>query len=772
MTAHMERPRVYLTESMTETESGVLRTWLRMQEDPTGGAPTTVAITDQSLRDLTRREDDPLLTPVRVVWLPRSSEESSSHRLREALSPRDPLHPGRGAQRRVLRSTPERCRVVQGEPAPLSDLERRLADSGGGSLPEFIRRQAALALERAERGLLGSQYKVSRFVVDEITDTTRFHTGVRELAERLDISVAEVDKRSREALGELVATQSRRAVALWDRLGRYFSRAYRLDVDTSRFEELRELNRQHSLVFLPSHRSYLDPLVLRPALVGGGLPLNHVMGGLNVSFWPIGPISKRSGTVFIRRKFGDDEVYKWTLREYMRYLLTKRFNLEWYIEGGRSRTGKLRPPRFGLLTYLAKAFQSSVASDVYLVPVSLTYDQLYEVSAMADEAHGAAKQKESLRWLFGYVRAQGQRNGVAHVTIGRPLSLAESLSQEEDSRLAIQKTAFEVCHRINEVTPVTASSLVMLAFLGIEDRALTIPELTFILTPLVAYINARELPTAGDVDLTNPQVIRRALRTHLDSGVLRSHGEGDDRVFYLGKDQHLVAAFYRNTTIHFLVVRAIAELVLQAAVDERFADPIGDGWTEAKRIRDLLKFEFFFSDRNTFEREMRTELDLIDPRWELDLSEPQHTQKMLTGAKPYLAHRVLQPFLEAYEVVADHLVDTPVAAKFDEKAFVTECLSLAKKRRLRQQIASSESISGELFATALKLARNRGLMTPAEGESGADLTARRLAFAEEINTLVGRVRHIRTLAHARLNQLQEHGHLPQEPGYLTEDPDR
>jgi len=640
--------------------------------------------------------------------------------------------------------------VIEGDPASLSEMRERLAERGGGSLPEFIRRQAALALERAERNLLGTQYKVSRFVVEEITDTSRFTAGVKKLAAQLNLTVVDVERRARADLDEMVAAQSRRAIALWDQLGRYFSRAYRLDVDTTRFEELRELNREHSLVFLPSHRSYLDPLVLRPALLANDLPLNHVMGGLNVSFWPIGPISKRSGTVFIRRKFDGDEIYKWTLREYMRFLMNKRFNLEWYIEGGRSRTGKLRPPRYGLLTYLAKAFQTSDASDVYLVPVSLVYDQLYEVNAMAAEAHGAEKRKESFRWMVGYVRAQGQRRGVAHVTVGRPLSLRDSLAHEEDFRLAIQKTGIEVSHRINEVTPVTASSLVMLAFLGIEDRALTVPELGFILGPLVDYITARKLPTAGDVDLTNPQVIRRALFTHLDSGVLRRFDEGNERVYYLGKDQGLVAAFYRNTTIHFLLVRAIAEMVLVAAVEERFADPLTDGWAEALRIRDLLKFEFFFSGKDSFREELRSELSLIDPAWQKDLTNPDAVQHILDEVRPYLAHRVLQPFLEAYEVVADHLLDTPITKNFDEKAFVKECLALAQQRRLRQQIASTESISSELFATALQLARNRRLV---ENDDPSMLAGRR-EFADEIHTHVRRVREIRARAHAKLDQVK------------------
>ncbi|WP_305094545.1 glycerol-3-phosphate 1-O-acyltransferase [Prescottella sp. R16] len=742
---------VFLTETMSETERQVLTVWLARREAESGQAPVTVATTDPELAALTLRDDDPTLTPVRVVWMPDTAGSHRGQRFRDVLSARDPLHLGVKAQRRVLQHDPARCRVVAGDGAPLSELRDRLAERGGGSLPEFVRRQAALALERAERSLLGTQYKVSRFVVEEITDTHRFTAGVKQLAAQSNRTIVDVDDQARSALDEMVAAQSRRAIALWDQLGRYFSRAYRLDVDTTRFEELRELNREHSLVFLPSHRSYLDPLVLRPALLANDLPLNHVMGGLNVSFWPVGPISKRSGTVFIRRSFGSDDVYKWTLREYMRFLLNKRFNLEWYIEGGRSRTGKLRPPRYGLLTYLTQAFTESDASDVYLVPVSIVYDQLYEVSAMAAEAHGAAKKKESFRWMIGYVRAQGQRRGVAHVTVGRPLSLRDALAQEDDQRLAIQKTGIEVCHRINEVTPITASSLTLLAFLGIEDRALTVDELGFILGPLVEYITARKLPTAGDVDLTNPQVIRKALFTHVDAGILERFDDGDERVYHLGKDQGLVAAFFRNNTIHFLVVRAIAEMVLMKAVDEQFTDPLADGWAEALRIRDLLKFEFFFSDKNTFREELRSELSLVDPAWEQDLHEPEHAQRILGQVRPYLAHRVLQPFLDAYEVVADHLLDVPVSTEFDEKRFVTACLGLAQQRRLRQQIASSESVSSELFATALQLARNRELI----GSDDPGVPERRRAFADEIRTLVRRVREIRAIAHAKLDTLNE-----------------
>jgi Acyltransferase len=183
------------------------------------------------------------------------------------------------------------------------------------------------------------------------------------LAERLGRPGADLRREAAAAIDEMVACQSRAAIDVWGQFGRWLSRAYRVDVDRSGFDRLRELNRCHPLVFLPSHRSYLDPLVLRTALHAQGFPPNHVLGGINVGFWPIGPIARRSGYVFIRRSFRGDEVYKLALREYMAYLMRKRFNLEWYIEGGRSRTGKLRPPRYGLLAYLVEAFREGRMDD-------------------------------------------------------------------------------------------------------------------------------------------------------------------------------------------------------------------------------------------------------------------------------------------------------------------------------------------------------------------------------------------------------------------------
>ena len=109
------------------------------------------------------------------------------------------------------------------------------------------------------------------------------------------------------------------------------------------FFTLKQLNQTHALVYLPTHRSYADAFILSRLLRDHGLKRNHILGGNNLGFWPLGTIIRRSGGILIRRNFQDDQVYKLVVREYLAWLAAQRMNLEWYMEGGRSRTGKLRP---------------------------------------------------------------------------------------------------------------------------------------------------------------------------------------------------------------------------------------------------------------------------------------------------------------------------------------------------------------------------------------------------------------------------------------------
>jgi glycerol-3-phosphate O-acyltransferase len=271
----------------------------------------------------------------------------------------------------------------------------------------------------------------------------------------------------------------------------------------------------------------------------------------------------------------------------------------------------------------------------------------------------------------------------------------------------------------------------------VGNQALSMSEIRDVLDPLLDYVDRRRLP------LTEPSLLRqeagvlRTLEELVLHGVLTRSTEGTEPVYAIGPDQHLVAAFYRNGAIHFFVNRAVGELALARLADGEFPDPMAEAWAEALRLRDLLKFEFFFPRRREYADQLRQELGMLDPE-----ERGEELASALTRSRLHLAHRVLSSFLEAYSVVADRLAARDPAASIDEKEFVAECLAAGRQYLAQNRIHSPESVSSELFGNALKLAANRGL-TVAGGE---DVAERRRAFAAELSTVIRRLETIGELA--------------------------
>ena len=694
--------------------------------------------------------DDPLLAPLRVAWERVQRPGRRENPLRELLTVGDPRDPGRLRQEWVLRRYPERCRVVAGEPAHASELRDRWRQLGGvdvtqtTGLAEFVTRQATLALERAERRLRGQRYKVPKLVREDILSRPAFRAGIVRLARELGREEEKVAAEAAADLREMAATHNSFVIELDSQIiHQIYKQGYEgLSYDRKRLEEIYTRSQRSPVVFLPSHKSNLDHLVLQYALHENGLPPNHTAGGINMNFFPVGPLMRRSGVFFIRRTFKDDPVYKFVIRQYIDYLIEKRFSLEWYIEGGRSRSGKLLPPRLGLLAYVVDAYRRGKAEDVWLIPVSIAYDQIGDVGDYVAEQRGAKKTKESFGWFLRMVRSLRRRFGRIHIEFGDPVSLRQEIGPPDPSAephpdeesIQLQKIAFEVAVRIDRVTPITPTSLVTLALLGTGDRALTLEETRAALSPLASYVVARSLPTTEQLDFDSTAGVERALDALAENGVVSRFAEGPDVVYAIGEDQHLAAAYYRNTIIHFFVSGAIADLALVRASESGVGDPMATFWDEAMRLRDLLKFEFFFAEKEEFRAGLAAELRTRAPGWEEVVPWGRdEIRDLFRRVRPLLAHRILRPFLEAYQVVGDSLSRVS-AGTFDESRFLGQCTARASQYVLQRRIRSRESVSRVLFQTALRLARNRRLL-----EDSADVEARRQAFAEEIRNAIRRI---------------------------------
>ncbi len=685
---------------------------------------------------------DRTVVPVRVFWVPGGLP--TRVKVVGLLSGRDTYRPPELLQRAILRKNPSRARIVAGEPATVSELRQQWQENTVGGSPsdfaQFVLRRANLAVERIELRLLGPEYKSPRLITDELMASSRFIDGMTEIP-GADAEKAEV------MLNELATGWSRFSVDLIPNLGRtIFSRGFdsRIDYDFDQIESMRRALEDHPAVFLWSHRSYLDGVVVPVALQENKLPPACTFAGINLSFGFMGPLMRRSGVIFLRRKL-DDPLYKYVLREFVGYIVQKRFNLSWSIEGTRSRTGKMLPPKLGLLSYVADAYLDGRSEDILLQPTSISFDQLHETAEYAAYARGGEKIPEGAEWLVNFIKAQGERNyGKIYARFPEAVSMRQYLgepggpiaSDESAKRLALQKMAIEVSWRIQRATPINATSLVAALLLAARGRALTLSQLHHTLQDSLDYLERKNTPmTNSALRLHSAEGVRAAVDA-LSNGhpVTRVDG-GHEPVWRIAPEQELEAAFYRNSLIHAFLETSIVELALVHAARAPEGERFDAFWAQAFRLRDLLKFDFYFAPSATFRENIAEELEW-NHDWESQLDAgPEAIDALLCAKRPLMSNAVLRPFFEAYEIVADVLCGAP--AGIGDEELSTLALGVGKQYAAQGLVSSTESVSALLFKTARQVAAGENLLEPSP-----DLRERRRAFLHELRGIVADMEQI------------------------------
>jgi glycerol-3-phosphate O-acyltransferase len=727
---------LYLLDAASDYEAGILQKWL---ESSVGPGITTVRIASSrrgwggdvdALSERLANGENRYLIPVRVVWMaPRSKDGRRSVRWADIFRPGDPRDP-KGLRARWIRTMrSDRVRLIAARGAFLEDLATDHEASGQvDPLANFITRRAWSVLDQAERKLRGNRYKIPRFVPEAILSRREFLDTVDEISLASGIPVEQGRAKAERYLREIAATHSPYVI---DLIANGIHKLYRqgygsIKYSTDQVRQVADLGQAHPVVFLPSHRSNLDRLSLQYMLWENDLPPNHTAGGINMNFFPVGPLMRRTGVFFIRRSFKDNPMYKAVLKSYLDYLVEKRFPLEWYMEGGRSRSGRLGVPRLGMLSYVVDSLRRGKADDIQLIPVSIAYDQIQDVPDYALEAQGTGKQRESLGWMYRAVKSLRRRYGDIHIRFGQPVSVAASLpgiAEDDETSIGLQKLGFEIMYRIGQVTPITPTALVTIALLAARGNARTAEQLAEECGRLSDFASARSLPTTETLDLSDPERVTAVLDWLAEHGNVSSHEAVGRRVFWLDEEQMVRIAYYRNVIVHFFVPRALAEMALNSLADRvQVTASAVEG--ELLRLRDLLKFEFFFQEKEQFLQAVSDDIELDVPNWRSSLS-TSGVAGVLSKMGPPIAHWGVLPFLDAYQIVGDELEVTK--GSFNEKAFLKACLDRARMYRIEDRLISGESASQVMFKSALALADNRGLL-----DRDSQAAAKRQAFAEEV----------------------------------------
>jgi len=581
------------------------------------------------------------------------------------------------------------------------------------------------------------------------------------LAKRGGLSQKQAFGQAQSCLDELAVRPQERYLKWSARLARFmYSRSYEseLDVNTDQLEQLKALALKQPLVFLWSHKSHLDSFVFMRAMYDNDFrPQPLSFAGINMNFMGFGTLARRSGAIFVRRSFKDDDIYKLVFTHYIDYLVHERVPLSWSIEGTRSRTGKLMPPKLGLINWVIEAYRRSACEDALFVPVSISFDQIPEIDDYVSMQRGLPKRKESLKWFIDYTSGMKGNYGKIRVRFATPIALNAALTEtsavstalladsSRPERIQTQKLAFEVSCRIEHANPISSSDLVTLVLLGANSRALTESEIRSHIGEIVDLIESRSLPTAGDLHLERGEALGITLEMLVRTGLLKFHDQAREAVWSIAPGKQLAAAYYRNTIIHYFLSSALAELALASTADLQSAEAVK---ATSLEFRDLLKFEFFFKTKSEFLEDVEGYLGERYPTWKA----PEASCPAIEMAAPLFGHSILRSFIEAYFVLSRALMSAgaPLLNNEDDKALAGRCLALGEEMLLHRQISSETALSQPLFANAIRLARHRGLL---DGEPG-DIEARHNQFAVEMDQALNSIN--------RLQHLYDQQH--QEPG--------
>lgn len=534
-------------------------------------------------------------------------------------------NPGRLRRWTVILRTPQRAFVEVSDPINLKDFlqEPKNQDRGVEQLSFILRNRLLEQMNRHRQSITGPVVKTRVELKELVLRNERFLNFMKQYAQSRNKDVSEIYKKADAYLDDIAADYSVTLVqTLSTLLGWIWKTMFDgITLDMEGLRRVKSAATKAPLVFVPCHRSHFDYLILNYLLFKNNMPSPHVAAGSNLAFWPIGTLFRKSGAFFIKRTFHGAKLYTTLFSEYVHMLIKQGFNIEFFIEGGRSRTGKMIPPKKGLVSILLDAYKNRVCRDLIFVPVYIGYDRLLEESAILKELEGVQKKKESFWELIRARKVLKKRYGHIYIQFAEPISLdalasksnppLQQMGQPEYQALG-RNLSYRIINAINHVSVVTAQALTASAILNYPKPRFSQKGLMVYVETYLNYLisqKARLSETLADPYYAVENVLGMYSNRKF-IGRLRPKGQDDsaiDEKWYLvWENKRLSLEYYKNNCIHFFIPAAYTALaILSYDVFQFSASALQSDYNF---LQDFFKYEFAYDADKTPEYMVRKTL--------------------------------------------------------------------------------------------------------------------------------------------------------------------
>lgn len=421
--------------------------------------------------------------------------------------------------------------------------------------------------------LIGPELSHRRLLIQQLLGSKAVQHSIDAQAQAKQQPRLRVEKQAQRYFEEIAANMSYPTVRMMDVLLSWLWNRIYSGIKVHNIEPIRQLSQDSTLIYVPCHRSHIDYLLMSYSLYYNGLNLPHIAAGVNLNMPVVGSVLRRSGAFFLRRSFKGDKLYAAVFNEYLRAMFAKGFAIEYYVEGGRSRTGRMLDPKTGLLSMTLRSFLNYDSRPLKFVPVYIGYERIFEEKTYLNELRGQRKQQESLGGLLASIKRL-KNYGQAHINFGEPLDLAEFLDLQQpewrqdlrpgEQRLdwfapAVDQLAITIVERINQAAIVTPINLIASVLLATPKQAITAFELE---QQLALMRDLQQQLVFSDKVAQIEGEPAQWIAYALSLGALKAEPQGLGPIYYLSQEQAIRLSYYRNNNLHLFAIASLVACLL------------------------------------------------------------------------------------------------------------------------------------------------------------------------------------------------------------------